>query len=80
MIIVKGSLHKESIYKNWITNHYLPSRLTMIFYLVDKSRPDSNTFPINYLRSLGISNVNTTHYIVMDMDLHLSGNSVIEFK
>ena len=29
---------------------------------------------MNYLRSLGISNVMTTHYIVLDMDLHLSGN------
>ena len=56
-----------------MNNHYLPSRLTMIFYLVDESRADYISFPINYLRSLGISNVKTTHYIVMDMDLHLSG-------
>ena len=73
ILVVKDSLNKENLYTNWICNHYLPHRLTMILYLVDKSRGDSNSFPINYLRSLGISNVKTTHYIVMDMDLHISG-------
>ena len=64
----------QDAYINYIKNHYLPARLTFILYLVQKNHSYYGHFPMNHLRSLGISNVMTTHYIVLDMDLHLSGN------
>ena len=75
IIIVMDSVDKEKVYLDYIRNHYLPSRLTLLLYLVQENHKYYNHFPVNYLRSLGISNVNTSHYIVMDMDLHLSRNS-----
>ena len=72
IIIVMDTANKEIVYLDYIRNHYLPSRLTLLLYLVQKNHKYYNHFPVNYLRSLGISNVNTSHYIVMDMDLHLS--------
>ena len=72
IIIVMDTANKEKVYLEYIRNHYLPSRLTLLLYLVQKNHKYYNHFPVNYLRSLGISNVNTSHYIVMDMDLHMS--------
>lgn len=72
IIIVMDTANKEKVYLEYIRNHYLPPRLTLLLYLVQKNHKYYNHFPVNYLRSLGISNVNTSHYIVMDMDLHLS--------
>ena len=73
IIVVMDTVDKEKVYLDYIRNHYLPPRLTLLLYLVQKNHKYYNHFPVNYLRSLGISNVNTSHYIVMDMDLHLSG-------
>ena len=73
IIVVMDTVDKEKVYLDYIRNHYLPPRLTLLLYLVQKNHKYFNHFPVNYLRSLGISNVNTSHYIVMDMDLHLSG-------
>ena len=44
----------------------LPDRLTLILYIVSKF---AKIFPINLLRNVGIRNVRTTHYVVMDMDM-----------
>ena len=44
----------------------LPDRLTLILYIVSKF---AKVFPINLLRNIGIKNVRTTHYVVMDMDM-----------
>lgn len=78
IIIVMDTANKEKVYLEYIRNHYLPSRLTLLLYLVQKNHKYYNHFPVNYLRSLGISNVNTSHYIVMDMDLHMSMNAYYE--
>ena len=72
MLVIKEKVQAESRLLKYIQSHYLPSRLTIILYLVDKHHPQYNRFPVNYLRSLGISNVRTSHYIVLDIDLHPS--------
>lgn len=66
----------DQAYVDYVKNHYLPNRLTLLLYLVQKKHRYYGHFPMNYLRSLGISNVRTSHYIVMDMDLHLSSTTV----
>ena len=73
IMVVMGKYENESAYLNFIRTNFLPSRFVLIYMLVDRSHPFYNHFPMNYLRNLGISNVMTTHYIVMDIDLHLSG-------
>ena len=47
----------------------LPERVTTLVYLTDSSE-----FPINRLRNLGIRNIQTSHFMVLDMDLMLSRN------
>lgn len=54
---------------------YLPDRVTTLVYSVQSSE-----FPINLLRNLGIRNVETSHFIVLDMDLMLSRNLLSELK
>ena len=73
-----GKYEEENKYLNYVKSHPLPQRFVLIMYLVDKSNKQYNHYPMNYLRNLGISNVYTTHYIVMDMDLHISCNDIIE--
>ena len=75
ILVVMDTTDTERTYLTYIRNHYLPSRLTLLLYLVQQNHKYYDHFPVNYLRSLGISNVNTSHYIVMDMDLHLSSNN-----
>ena len=54
---------------------YLSSRITTIIYTLD-----SSSFPINKLRNLGIRNIQTTHFMMLDMDLVLSRMFVILFS
>ena len=73
IIVVMGVLRDQNLYLEYIKNHNIPKRLSMILYLVDESHEYYKHFPVNYLRSWGISNVLTSHYIVLDMDIHFSG-------
>ena len=47
----------------------LPERVTTLVYKLP-----SSVFPINFLRNLGIRNIETSHFMVLDMDLMLSRN------
>lgn len=69
LIVVNGKLKEEKSIINFIRDHYLPNRLTMLLYLVSPSNPRYYTFPVNMLRNLAIRNVRTSHYMVMDMDM-----------
>lgn len=65
-VVVYCRLSEEPIVLDFICHKRLPSRLTLLMYVV----PDHSTiFPINKLRNIGIQSVYTTHYIVMDMDM-----------
>ena len=72
-----GTLDLESECLAYIRDHYLPKRLTTLLYLVGPSRPEYGHYPMNAMRSFGISNVKTSHYIVMDIDLHLTSKNPI---
>lgn len=54
---------------------HLPERVTTIVYTVE-----SSIFPINFLRNLGIRNIETSHFMVLDMDLMLSRNLYAELE
>lgn len=59
---------EEQAVLEWIATHSIPDRITLVLHIVLKSKR-ANVFPINKLRNLGITNVRTTHYVVMDMDM-----------
>ena len=58
-----------------LSSIHLPKRVTTLVYTVKHS-----VFPINLLRNLGIRNIQTSHYMVLDMDLMLSRNLYAELE
>ena len=79
LLVIKGDAEEEESFLSFLQSHYFPPRLTIILYLVQPSHPQYQRFPMNFLRSLGISNVETTHYLVLDIDLHPTGIHVSTF-
>ena len=75
VIIVNGKMKEENEITRYLRQTYLPSRLILCVYLVGKGHPHVKVFPVNYLRNLAIRNIQTTHYIIMDMDVWPTGNS-----
>lgn len=73
IIVVNGKRDEQKDIIKYLRSHYLPNRLTVLLYLVSRNHPQSKVFPVNYLRNLAIRNVQTTHYMIMDMDLWPSG-------
>lgn len=59
---------------NYIASHHFPKRFTLILYTMKEEHPYYNDFPINYLRNIAIANIQTTHFLVLDMDLRVSSN------
>lgn len=47
----------------------LPSRFSVIFYSYSKSNPLAKDFPMNLLRNIGIYAVQTSHFLMLDMDI-----------
>lgn len=74
-----GKCEEEGKYLEYIKSHDLPNRFVLILYLVNQDNRYYNHFPMNLLRNIGISNVMTTHYIVMDIDLHISSNCYSDY-
>ena len=77
IIVVNGHSDEERAISEYIRNTYLPSRLTIIMYLMGHKNPMTKQFPVNLLRNLAIRNVETTHYLIMDMDLFHLPNSIL---
>lgn len=78
VIVVNGRSDEERAISEYIRNTYLPSRLTVIMYLMGYKNPMAKQFPVNLLRNLAIRNVETTHYLIMDMDLWPTRNAYYE--
>ena len=78
IIVVNGHSDEERAISEYIRNTYLPSRLTIIMYLMGHKNPMTKQFPVNLLRNLAIRNVETTHYLIMDMDLWPTRNAYHE--
>ena len=64
-----SSFREQNVLLDFVRENVLPERLTLLFYFVKSS---NNQFPINYLRTLGIYNIRSTHFIVLDIDLSIS--------
>ena len=69
IIVINGNLQEEKAVVDYLRSNYLPSRLMVLVYLMGPLHPQSKNFPVNFLRNLAIRNVETTHYIIMDMDM-----------
>ena len=59
----------EDAFLKLIASHYLPPRVTLLLYLIGPNSPEKGQFPVNKLRNLGIRNIVTTHFQILDMDL-----------
>ena len=68
-IALKVKEQEESEVIQSILEMNLPSRIRIVVYVVKKSNPDYNRFPVNKLRNLAIVNIVTTHFLVFDMDM-----------
>ena len=77
-MVVMGKCEKEEKYLDYVKSHNLPQRFVLILFLVNQKNRYYNHFPMNLLRNIGISNVMTSHYIVMDIDLHISSRSYLD--
>lgn len=68
-LVLYGSDLEESTIINYINKREYDDRLSLLLYLVKNGTEESQTFPINTLRNLGIQNSRTTHYMVTDFDV-----------
>ena len=78
LIVVNGKVEEEKAIIDYLREHYIPKRLTLLIYLVSPRNPQYRTFPVNMLRSLAIRNVRTSHYMIMDMDMWPTRSDVDE--
>ena len=69
VLVVFGHSEVQKEVLAFVQSTFLPDRLTTLVYLVARRHPHFRHFPVNFLRNLGIRNVETSHYIVMDMDM-----------
>ena len=67
MVLIYAPFSRQEELLQFISSHYLPSRLTLLLYLVSEST--MHIFPVNLLRNTAIRNVHTSHFMVLDMDL-----------
>ena len=73
-----GKVEEEKAIIDYLREHYIPKRLTLLIYLVSPRNPQYKTFPVNMLRNLAIRNVRTSHYMIMDMDMWPTRSDVDE--
>ena len=72
VLVIYATSSDETHLVRYISTHYIPKRVTILFYLVSRYQKSSSVFPINRLRNLAIRNIRTTHFLILDMDLRLS--------
>ena len=77
VLVIYATSSQEIHLVRYISSHYIPKRVTILFYLVSRYQKSSSVFPINRLRNLAIRNIRTTHFLILDMDLRLSRISKI---
>ena len=49
-------------------------RCSIIFYGYGRSNQYANDFPVNLLRNVGIFSIQTSHFLMLDMDMWMSGS------
>lgn len=72
VLVIYATSTQEIHLVRYISTHFIPKRVTILFYLVSRYLKSSTVFPINRLRNLAIRNIRTTHFLILDMDLRLS--------
>ena len=75
VIVISTSAKKQQETIQMIGSIHIPDRVTTIVYTTT-----SSVFPINLLRNLGIRNIQTSHFMILDMDLMLSSNMYSELQ
>ena len=75
VIVLNGPMKMEEAFVSFIASHYLPPRLTLLLYLIGPNSSEKGQFPVNKLRNLGIRNIATTHFQILDMDLWPTANT-----
>ncbi|CBK23359.2 uncharacterized protein [Blastocystis hominis] len=78
VLVIYATSTQEIHLVRYISTHFIPKRVTILFYLVSRYLKSSTVFPINRLRNLAIRNIRTTHFLILDMDLRLSLNTYKE--
>ncbi|CBK22126.2 uncharacterized protein [Blastocystis hominis] len=78
VLVIYATSTQEVHLVRYISTHFIPKRVTILFYLVSRYLKSSTVFPINRLRNLAIRNIRTTHFLILDMDLRLSLNTYKE--
>lgn len=73
VVVLNGPATREGEMITFINNNYLPDRLIILMYLMGMRY--SGGFPVNMLRNMGIRNIETTHYQILDMDLWPTTNT-----
>lgn len=75
VIVISVPKNKQQETVRMLGSIHLPERVTTLVYALS-----SSLFPINFLRNLGIRNIKTSHFMVLDMDLMLSRNMATELE
>lgn len=52
-------------------------RLTILFYSYRPGNQYANDFPVNLLRNVGIRQITTSHFLMLDMDMWVKGNGLM---
>ena len=80
VLVIYATSTEEVHLVRYISTHFIPKRVTILFYLVSRYLKTSTVFPINRLRNLAIRNIRTTHFLILDMDLRLSCSHYSRFS
>lgn len=71
---ISSSEEREAI--DSIKHFYLPKRVRIILYIVSLKDKDYYDFPVNKLRNIAITNIVTSHFLVLDMDMWPASRSI----
>lgn len=52
-------------------------RLTILFYGYRPNNKYAKDFPVNLLRNVGIRQIKTSHFLMLDMDMWMKGKGLI---
>ena len=72
-IVIFGMHDMEETILSYLSSRSYEDRLTIVLYLVKSVSEEALHFPINKLRNIGIRSSQTSHYIVIDMDVWPAG-------
>lgn len=65
VLVISYLLPQQQTILSYLGSHSFPSRLTILLVL----QQQETIFPINSLRNLAIQSIQTSHFLLLDMDL-----------